>query len=363
MHETQAAARRPKAYVADLLHDPGLPIFAKPIESVGSEGTALLANEHDIEAVPLPQPASVPTSSTSTCTDPCTMPTPCSSVARWNGSARCELLNPPSEVLRRGRCSASWTLSPEEPEFLALREMVDRVIAATGPPDCAIHLEGIRTARGFRFLEVACRPAGWLIPDAYLAAEGIDLRVGHLHAAAGIAPSMVPALRRTGGYYAAIKTGTGNIVGHRTPMLDVPHRCTHRPGRLDPAPSPGIFTDNFVCEVVAWHEEGGATAPSSAEARLFRALCTRGYGRNRVGAGCARIGGHACPLTNRAPRRSREQLLGSRFGSGLPINSVQIIVRSTPNDLPTSAQDDHSPSVPGAAIATLFARRLPAVMV
>ena len=172
----------------------------------------------------------------------------------WFGA--CELLNPPSEVLRRGRALASWTLSPEEPEFLALREMVDRVIAAMGPPDGAIHLEGIRTARGFRFLEVACRPAGWLIPDAYLAAEGIDLRVGHLHAAAGIAPSMVPALRRTGGYYAAIKTGTGNIVGHRTPMLDVPHRCTHRPGRLDPAPSPGIFTDNFVCEVVAWHEEG-----------------------------------------------------------------------------------------------------------
>ena len=49
MHDPEAAAREPKAYIADLLHDPGLPIFAKPIESVGSEGTALLANEHDIE--------------------------------------------------------------------------------------------------------------------------------------------------------------------------------------------------------------------------------------------------------------------------------------------------------------------------
>lgn len=254
VYDTEAAARAPKAYITDLLHDPGLPIFAKPIDSVGSEGTALLANEHDIErflAAAGKRPYELD--------EYLHGPVYNADAVLFGGKVEwfgvCELLNPPSEVLQRGRALASWTLPADAPEFAALRKMVDRVIAAMEPPDGAIHLEGIRTARGFRFLEVACRPAGWLIPEAYLAAEGIDLRVGHLHAAAGIAPSIVPTLRRTGGYYAAIKTRPGNIVGHRTPMLDVPHRCTHRPGRAGPAPSPGIFTHYFVCEVVAWHEE------------------------------------------------------------------------------------------------------------
>ena len=254
VHDTEAAARAPKAYIADLLSDLGLPIFAKPIESVGSEGTALLANEHDIgrffvSAGERPYELDEYLYGPVYNADAVLF----GGKVQWFGA--CELLHPPSDVLRRGRALASWTLSGDAPEFLALRKLVDRVIAATMPPDGAIHLEGIRTARGFRFLEVACRPAGWLIPEAYLASEGIDLRVGHLHAAAGIAPSMVPTLRRNGGYYAAIKTRTGNVVGHRTPTLDVPHRCTHRPGRPGPAPSPGIYTDDFVCEVVAWHKE------------------------------------------------------------------------------------------------------------
>ena len=36
----------------------------------------------------------------------------------------------------------------------------------------------------------------------------------------------------------------------------------------------------------------------------------------------------------------------SPIGQVLPINSVEIIVRCTPNDLPDSAETGHSPSVP-----------------
>lgn len=39
------------------------------------------------------------------------------------------------------------------------------------------------------------------------------------------------------------------------------------------------------------------------------------------------------------------------LGQWLPINSVQIIVRYTPNDLPESAEAGHSPFVPEAAVS------------
>lgn len=254
LHDAEAAARAPSAYVADVVNDLGLPMFAKPIDSVGSEGTARLIDERAIERF-LASAGRRPYELNEYLHGPVFNADAVLFEGKVAWFGVCELLNPPSEVLERGCALASWTLPAGSPEFLALREMTDRVIRALAAPDGAIHLEGVRTVRGFRFLEVACRPAGWLIPDAYLAAEGVDLRVGHLHAAAGIAPRLTATLRRAGGYYASIKTRAGHIVGRRAPMLDVPHRWTHRPGRPGSAPSTGLMLDDFVCEVVAWHDD------------------------------------------------------------------------------------------------------------
>jgi hypothetical protein len=252
--DAEAARRAPKAYVAGLVAALGLPMFAKPIDSVGAEGTVRLTCERDVARFlamagerdyEIDEYLEGPVFNADAVLF--------GGEVQWFGA--CELLNPPSEVLERGAALASWTLPAGSPAFVALREITERAVAAMEPPDGAIHLEAIRTARGFRFLEVACRSAGWLIPDAYLAAEGVDLRIGHLHAAAGIAPRMTPTLRRTGGYWAGVKTRAGHVAGHRRPWLDVPHRWTPRPGRPDGAASQGIMTGEFVSEVVAWHSE------------------------------------------------------------------------------------------------------------
>ena len=247
--------------VEGIVRELGLPVIGKPVDGVGSDSVRRLDDRAAIAAF-LRAPRTRPYELDAF------LPGAVFNAdavihrgeVRWFGA--CELMHPPLEVLR-GATFASWTLPAGNTDLIELRRLTERVIEALEPPDGAIHLEAIRTSSGFRFLEIACRNAGWLIPDAYEAAEGVDLRVAHLHASAGLVPDVTPRRRGAGGYYGAIQTRPGAIVGRVAPAVPVHHRFRHLAGPGAAVASQAIMLADLVCELVAWDDE---------QARLREAL-------------------------------------------------------------------------------------------
>jgi biotin carboxylase len=231
----------------------GLPVIAKPLEGVGCEGVQLLDDSAAIARF-LRTPRARPFELDEFLAGPVFNADAVihGGEVRWFGA--CELLHPPVAVLA-GATFASWTLPAHHRDLIELRRVTDRVIEALDPPDGAVHLEAIRTSAGFRFLEIACRNAGWLIPDAYEAAEGIDLRVAHLHAAANLPPAVRRRHARAGGYFGAIRTRPGAIAHRVAPPVDIAHRLTHRDGRSEAVASQAIMLADLLCEVVVWDDD------------------------------------------------------------------------------------------------------------
>jgi hypothetical protein len=231
----------------------GLPVIAKPVDGVGSDGVRRLDDRAAIarflrtpraRSFELDELLAGPVFNADAVIH--------KGQVRWFGV--CELMHPPAEVLA-GATFASWTLPAHHHDLLALRRVTERVLTALDPPDGAIHLEAVKTRAGFRFLEIACRNAGWLIPDAYEAAEGVDLRVAHLHAAAGLQPDVRRLRARAAGYFGAIRTERGSIARRIGPAVGISHRIAHREGRGGTAASHAIMLADLLCEIVAWHDD------------------------------------------------------------------------------------------------------------
>jgi hypothetical protein len=231
----------------------GLPVIAKPVDGVGSDGVQRLADRVAIAQF-LRTPRARPFELDEMLVGPVFNADAVIHEGRVRWFGACELLHPPAEVLT-GATFASWTLPEDHDDLRVLRLLTERVLTALEPPDGAIHLEAVKTRAGFRFLEIACRNAGWLIPEAYEAAEGIDLRVAHLHAAAGLKPDVRRRRAGAGGYFGAIRTQSGTIARRVAPAIAVSHRITHRKGTTGTAASHAIMLADLLCEIVVWHDD------------------------------------------------------------------------------------------------------------
>ncbi|SEU35749.1 ATP-grasp domain-containing protein [Stigmatella erecta] len=195
--EPHAYAAGPAAYARHAVERLGLPIFAKPINAAGSQGTCLLETEAALHAwaqgltgdtvYELDEFLSAPLYH-------CDFLVAGGRILDRHVS---RYLYPNGDFLQ-GKPLGSVTLAETEEAYRSLSGFSLQVLEAFQPlPDGALHLEVFRFPNGdCRFLEIACRAPGAHIPALYKAQCGIDYRSAPYELVLKGAPHQTPPLGR-----------------------------------------------------------------------------------------------------------------------------------------------------------------------